>query len=359
MGLGFIGLLVGGGAWFHLRAEEPPPAAPDPVPVAVTRVQQEPGYVVETRYAGRLEPARSTALAFERGGTVTTVRVDEGDAVDAGDVIARLDTDRLRAERDQLLARRAETTAQLEIARLDQQRIARLHAAGHASAEADDEARLEVRRLEAAVATLEAGLRAIDVDLRKSELRAPYDGTVAARHLDEGAVASAGTPVLDLLESTTRRARIGVPPDVAETLQPGEGHTLLSGASSLSATLLALRPDLSGGTRTVEAIFDVAADSAPPYGELVELVHARRIQASGFWVPLAALTEAERGLWALLTLHGEPGARRVVREAVEVLHVRDEQAYVRGTLRSGTAVVTAGPHRLVPGQPVSVVASDG
>jgi len=356
LGLGFLALLAGGSVWFHLRAEEAPAPAPEPVPVAITRVEQTDGYTVEARYAGRLEPARSTALAFERAGTVMTVLVDEGGRVQAGDAVARLDTDRLEAERDELAARRAETLAQLEIARLDQQRIARLHAAGHASAEADDEARLDVRRLEAAVATLDAGLRAIAVDRRKSVLRAPYAGTVAARHLDDGAVAGAGTPVMDLLESAARRARIGVPASVAGTLEPGTPHELLTSAGRLPATLIPLRPDLSGGTRTVEAIFEVPAAKAPPFGELVELVLTRRIAESGFWVPLAALTEAEHGLWGLLTLRDDGDEAHVVREAVEVLHVHHEQAYVRGSLRAGARVVSAGPHRLAPGQPVTVAA---
>jgi len=354
--LGFAMVLVAGSAWLHLRAREAPPPPPEPVSVAVAAVQPEAAYHVEARFAGRLEAARSTALAFERPGTVVTVLVDEGGQVTAGEVVARLDTARLEAERAELRARRAETAARLEIARLDLTRVTRLREAGHAAAEAFDEARLEVQRLEAAVAGLEAGLQALAVDLEKSVLRAPYAGTVAARLRDEGAVLAAGTPVLELLEAGRREARIGVPASVAATLRAGERYTLRAGGDTLPGTLAALRPDLSGRTRTVEALFRLSGSSGGPLRELVELTVEREVPEAGFWVPLAALTEAERGLWAVHTLAGAGEHGRVAREAVEVLHVSGERAYVRGSLAEHARVVIAGPHRVVPGQPVTVAA---
>ena len=55
-----------------------------------------------------------------------------------------------------------------------------------------DDTRLEARALAASLARAEAQIASVDVDLRKSLLRAPFAGEIALRHVDPGVVVPAG-----------------------------------------------------------------------------------------------------------------------------------------------------------------------
>ncbi|MGJ3261932.1 MAG: efflux RND transporter periplasmic adaptor subunit [Salinarimonas sp.] len=353
--------VVAGVGVLQQRADARTPVAraePAPLPVSVTRLARESGYEVEDRFLGRLEPARAADLAFERPGLVVAVLVEEGDVVAAGAPVARLDVAALEAERTRLLAQRDQIVAALDLARRTLERQEALGDAGHASTQRLDEARLSAAVEAARADEIAAAIARLDVDLDKSTVRTPFAGTIAARSVDEGAVVAAGTPVVSLMESGAPRARIGLSPEAASGLAPGDRARLVIDGASVPARLVALRPDLAPATRTVTALFAPERPPAAAFGATVELRLPRRVQAPGYWLPVAALSEGRRGTWSVLV--AEPSAdgppdgapARIVREAVEVLHVADERAFVRGTLKRGAALVAGGAHRVAPGQAV-------
>lgn len=327
---------------------------PTPLPVATTRLVPETGYAIDERFAGRVEPARRTMLAFERAGTLVAVAVEEGARVEAGDLIARLDTRSLEAEEVRLSARLEEARAALDLARLTLARQDALSDRGHASAQRLDEARLAERVEAARLAEIEAALASLAVDLDKAVLRAPFAGTVGARRVDEGAVVAPGAAVVEILESGRERVRIGLSREAAAGLSPGAGLSIEIAGRFHPARVSALRPDLDGATRTLTALLELDRPSGAPAGEITTLTIPRRVDEPGIWVPLASLTEGRRGLWSLLVASSEDGAARIAREPVEVLHVEGTRAFVRGAFAPGTALVAEGPHRITPGQRVAL-----
>ncbi|MEM6421353.1 MAG: hypothetical protein AAF698_02105, partial [Pseudomonadota bacterium] len=117
----------------------------------------------------------------------------------------------------------------------------------------------------------------------------------------------------------------------------------------------AVTPRVEPTTRTVPVLVDLRAEDGFAMGEVVRLILARRVEARGAWVPLTALKEAERGLWSIQTITGPADDQRVAREAVEILHVADGRAFVRGSVADGALVVPVGVHRLGQGQRVSAI----
>lgn len=326
---------------------------PAPLPVATMRLRLESGYDIEDRFLGRLEPARRAALAFERGGLVTEVLVDEGAVVAAGDPLARLDTAELQAERTRLVAQQAQVAAALDLARRTLERQEALGDRGHASTQRLDEAQLSAAVEAARAAEIGAAIARLDVDTAKSVLTAPFAGTIGARSADPGAVVAAGAPVVELHETEAPIARVGIAPAAAGDLVPGARAMLTIDGAAVAARLVAIRPDLDPATRTVTALFEPLRPTRAAFGATVELRLPRRIEEPGYWVPLAALVEGRRGLWSVLVAASTTGEdARIVREAVEVLHVADERAFVRGTLFPGAALVAGGAHRVAPGQRV-------
>ena len=194
-----VGLTVSGLFTLHSRAENvAATTANPPIAVTTTKISWTDHYAVERNFIGRLEPARQTSVAFERGGLVTRVSVDEGDKVKRGAVIAELDTARLKANRTELLARKSELQARRSLAMATMKRQSQLKTQCWSPKQRFDEARFSVQELNAGIARGDAQIAALDIDIEKSMLRAPYEGEVASRSIDEGSVVAAGTRILEI-----------------------------------------------------------------------------------------------------------------------------------------------------------------
>lgn len=332
-----------------------------PMSVRVEIAQRDTGYRVDREFVGQVEAARRSQVGFELSGRLAEVRVQEGDAVTAGSVIARLDVDRLEARRAELRAALAQTRADLALAAATRQRVEEAIDFNGVSLQEVDEARERERALAATVRLAEARVATIDVDIGKSSIRAPYDAVVARRLADEGQVLSAGQPVLELLEDAPPEARIGVAGDAAGAVQTGQDVDVLSNGKRLSGRVRAVLPLRDATARTRDVILELPPDAGLVPGDLIRMRLGRQRSTAGFWVPMGALTEASRGLWSLyvaepLEAAQGPATHALARRIVQVIHTDDDRAYVSGTLSDGDAVVTDGLQRVVPGQQVTIQA---
>ncbi|HEX5008921.1 MAG TPA: efflux RND transporter periplasmic adaptor subunit [Planctomycetota bacterium] len=179
-------LLLGAGAlWATGRLGGPPQ-------VETARVVRTGGAaaVSGTAANGYVVARRQAALSTDIQGRVVELRVEEGDHVKAGDVIARLDTSEQEATRDRIKADLLTARAQAEWASIDYERKAPLITAGAVSQADVDQARVERDRTAAHVASLEAGLAEIEVQINKSSVYAPFDGVITAKNAEEGEVVS-------------------------------------------------------------------------------------------------------------------------------------------------------------------------
>jgi len=103
----------------------------------------------------------------------------------------------------------------------------------------------------------------------------------------------------------------------------------------------------------VTAVFRLA-DAGLYAGTVAELVMNAEVDEPGFWLPLSALSESQRGLWSVFVIRSGAVGQTVETRLVEILHRGDDAVFVRGTLRDGERIVSAGTARIVPGQRVDV-----
>lgn len=339
----------------HARAatEEAPPAGPA-LTVDATTIAVVSHYTMQESYVGRVEAARETMPAAERPGLLTEVLVEEGDRVTAGATLAQLDQRPLVLSRMRLLAERAAIDAEIELAERTTDRRSRLVGDGWASGQAYDDARFSVAGLSAQRAALEAEIAQIDLDIEKSTIIAPFDGRIATRLVDEGTVVAAGTALMRIQETARPQARIGVPADRADGLSMGDPVRLDYQGQTLKGQVAAITPDLDVATWTIPVLIDLPPEARVTMGQIIRLALERRVETPGAWVDLTALQEAERGLWSIMTVMREDGADVVRREAVEILHIQNDRAFVRGTFANGARVITQGSHRISAGQTVKL-----
>ena len=121
---------------------------------------------------------------------------------------------------------------------------------------------------------------------------------------------------------------------------PGRTYALDHDGRSYPARLAALRADLDPRARTVTALFDLEGAPGLPFGAVLRWTPRSGIPGPGFWVPVSALVDGSRGLWTVLTL-GEDA--RVGSEAVSVVAMRGDAAFVVGSLRDGDRIVPREP----------------
>ncbi|MEM1159093.1 MAG: efflux RND transporter periplasmic adaptor subunit [Verrucomicrobiota bacterium] len=321
------------------------------------RVSPQSSYQVKREFIGRVEPRRTSDVGFELGGKIKTLYANEGDQVRAVDKLAEQDTEILVARLDEASAQVRRLQSDVELAELTLQRLEKAYALKAVSDQRLDDARQSLASLEAEQARAAASFEVIRIQIQKATITAPFDGVVAERFLDEGQVIQAGTPILRLMETGHPEARIPVAGLAIDSIQAGASYPLSINRITVNGTVRSILPVRDLSNRTVDVLFTLeAVESHLRTGDLVRLNIPRTVAIEGVWVPLEALAEGTRGLWAMYTLDELEGSDAVLRKRdVELLHYDGARAFVRGGIDAETLVVTDGLHRIIPGQAVRFI----
>ncbi len=357
--LGFVALAVGavgfGQSVLSERAQavEKPPAT-EPLSVSVSQIRIDQSYTVSREFTGQIEAPQSADISFEQGGIIQEVLVDEGNEVKKGQILALLDDRLLRAEVNRLNASKDALAAQLELARLTNDRQEKLKDRGFATAQTADQTRLSIKELEARMMEMDAMILSAEIRLEKAKIFAPFDGKVSQRNLDPGNTVGQGQSVVAIVESGSPVFRVGVDPRLAETIALGDLVKVSLVGAEYDARIIGVLPQVDSVTRTRIIRAELETDNALAFGETGRLALLEEVKAEGAWVPLSALEDGVRGLWSLKTIEGDREPI-VALEAVELIHADTTQAFVRGSFKSGTRYINDGVHRVVTGQPVRVI----
>lgn len=327
--------------------------APLPLMVNVVDLTLQPSVEFNEKFTGLVNARRSSGLGFTTGGMVQQLNADIGDTVRQGQVLGQLDKSGLMARRNTARASLAEVRAAYELSALTVERQIALAERGHVSPQAIDTARsaeqVAAARIEAAAARLDA----LNVELRFAELKAPFNGVITARYLDEGAIATPGQMVFQIVESDQLEARIGLTLELARTLEIGRSYQLQVGTSTVMARLRAINGVVEARERTVICVFDVVDGAMVSAGQIASIQLPQLIMESGAWLPVSALAEIERGLWSVYIVRPQGDAWIVDPGVVEIVHAEGDRVYVRGGFRDGDMAVIDGLQRISPGQSVT------
>lgn len=218
-------------------------------------------YVVKTALrpavleaAGIAEPYAQATLSTKLMGTVTEVRVKEGDAVAAGEALLRIDARDLAAKAAQAEA----GIAQAEAAR----REAETHAGRMRALYAEEAApKAQLDAAETALARADAGVRAARasgaelVAVRDySVVRAPFAGTVTRRAVDPGAFAAPGAALLTVEDGSRLRIAVSAAPDAVRRLTRGDTVRATIEGEPARAVVEGVVPAAGGALYRVNAV---------------------------------------------------------------------------------------------------------
>ncbi|MBT5415412.1 MAG: efflux RND transporter periplasmic adaptor subunit [Rhodospirillaceae bacterium] len=194
-----IVLAVGVAGWIvsgQFGESGPPANASDPqsanaaperaVPRVQTRVLHAEDLVSELVLTGRTEASRAVVLRAEIAGPVVEVPVEEGAMVKEGDVIARIAL-------DDRSAKLAEARALHEQRRID-------HQAASSLAKKDFASKTRVAETKALYDAARAAVQAMEVNIGKTTIKAPFDGVLDARYVEVGNFLDTGIEVAQIVD---------------------------------------------------------------------------------------------------------------------------------------------------------------
>ena len=216
----------------------------------------------QVRAVGNIRAEQRVTINAEVEGLITRVRVEEGDEVEIGDLLARIDSrgyklevEELEAaisvakeefkkaieglrpeEKEKLLARVRVNESALDLAIKEQNRFQKLVTDGVTAQsildEVNDRVRQTKEKLRESNATFEAAkqsrqedieqlraegkgiikrLEKAQLDFSKTLIHAPFKGTVIHKNIEEGAFVKVGSPVLEMVSSSRLKAVLELP----------------------------------------------------------------------------------------------------------------------------------------------------
>lgn len=332
------------------------PSAP-PVDVRPVRAEQLGLHTMHqgTRYAGEVRARYETDLAFRVAGRVQTRLVEVGSQVKVGQVIATLDQQdyalAVRAAQAQLMA----TEAEAKLAQQDLQRFTELRAQNFISQAEFDRRRTTADAAQARASQLRAEAARQDNQQAYTRLTASHAGVVTAISFEAGQVVAAGQPVAQLARSGEREVRIDVPENALDALRAAPALKIRLWSAPVAAyagRLRELSPMADAASRTYSArIRFLQPDAAVRLG-MTATVEVGGESASGLSVAQTALFKinGRPQVWVV-----DQKTQKVAARSVLLGELSGERAAIVSGLTAGEWVVTAGVHKIAPGQQVRLV----
>jgi RND family efflux transporter MFP subunit len=328
-------------------------------------------------FTGSLRAVSRAGIAALEEGQVMEVTVQEGDRIEKGHVLARLDDRRLRAqlgEKEASLevskATLAQRNAELDRAKQDYSRSENLLQNAVVTEKEFDHAIADVAVAEAQVNAaeklvhqIESEIELLKVRLEDLTVEAPFTGKVIERHVEPGVWIHQGDQVATLVSSGTIEAWIEVPERYAKPVSSID-HPIDIEIHATGNRVTAHRaeaiPDVHSRTRNFWLVARIPNEND-------RLAPGMSIQG---WLPTSekshqltvfkdAVIRDSISAFVYKAVQGEDGGQQAVRVPVRVIfEAGDRVAVTSSNLAEGDLVVIEGNERLLPGTKVSLVEKD-
>jgi len=292
---------------------------------------------------GTLRANESVTLSATITEKISAIRFDDGDRVEAGQVLVEMAS----AEEQALLS---EAQATLDEAQRQYRRVESLAVQGTASKSLLDERRREWE-------TARARLAAIEARLGDRIIRAPFAGVLGLRLVSVGTLVTPGTTITTLDDDATLKLDFTVPSVFLSTLRVGLDISAISAAfpdHNFTGKVAAIDSRVDPVTRavTVRALLPNPERLLKP-GMLMEVVLSKQPR-DAVVIPEKALMPLGDSQFVLVVRADSTVERRGIRIGAR----RAGEVEVLDGLAPGERVVTDGTLKLRPGAKVRVIAVD-
>ena len=300
--------------------------------------------------SGSLSPVLQSTVKSKVSGEVQKMLVREGDRVDEGQVIARIDTADLKAKLDAQAAALEEMKAKWVIADKNRENNLQLLRQKFISQNAFDTTQSTSDASAAAVKSAEAQLRIADKAMQDAVVRAPFAGIVARRMVNVGEKVGIDSALFTVVDLGKMEIEVPAPASEVPAVKVGQAATFRVdgfGERVFEGRVERINPTAEAGSRSIVLYLSVAnRDGALKGGMFAKGELILDKTAPTVVIPEGALRE-EAGQAYVYTIEGGKIARRPI-----TVGLRESQAglvEVRSGLEKGIPVVRARMTDLKPG----------
>ena len=332
-----------------------------------------------------LRARREVAVAAQSAGIVTSVKVEEGDFVKAGQVLCALDDRDLQIDLELAKQRLAQTKIQIEAAviRAEQTRTRLRNKRSELErneealkqgllAESEvavqrhdiDDLEHEIRAVESTVREnrhrqdqLESEIRKVELQISQTEITAPFAGRITERTVELGQSVRGAEQLYKLGAFTPLYADVYLPENDSRSVRTGQKVALRLGSAdgeSAAGTVERVSPVVDEQTGTVKVTVRFRPpNSAFRPGAFVRIEIETHTLDDAILVPKQSVIE-EDGQTFVVLVEGDDTARRA---AVELGYQDETAIQVTSGIDAGATVVIAGQGKLKDGDTTRAVAN--
>ena len=309
------------------------------------------------RYTGTVQARHEVDQAFRVGGKVMARKVDVGQTVREGDVLAVLDETDYRLAEEASRQQSIAAATQARQAESDRRRNETLIDDGAVSTSDDEQTRTAAVRAKAAAEAAARQLELARNRLKYTVLRASRSGVVTAVKAESGQVVAEGQPVVSIANPGEPEIVVDVPEDHVASFKTARYTASLAAApdETFDVALRELAPQAAAQTRTYRARLKPVTARQLPLGATATLVANRNSgEQAVAKIPASAITQSkgQPALWVVHRTGTEPVGTVELTE-VAVHGYRNDEVLVSG-LPAGALVVTAGVQKMAPGMRVAL-----
>lgn len=333
------------------------------LPVVQVATAQRRDIPVILQATGTVEPIQTAQVAAQVDGIIEQVTFREGDEVQKGEVLFRIDPRPYQAALAQAEAALARDLAMLESAGRDAKRFEELAAKEYVTAQQLDQARTSQASLEATLRADSAAVMRARLDMDRASVRAPISGRAGSILVRPGNLvrAGSGAPLVVINQITPILVRFPVPATDLGAIRRASGVVPAvaipvgdTGAPQQGTlSFLDNAVDSLTGTILLKATFSNSARTLWP-GSLVRVKLTLSTDKNALVIPLSAILTSQQG--SAIFVVGD--SNKVKQHLVQVVRSTDTLAVLAGGIEAGAKVVTDGQVRITDGAVVQIVTPD-
>ena len=213
----------------------------------------------EENLMGLIYSKSSPSLAVEVSGRVVKIIADVGDEVKAGDILAKIDSEKYNLQFSQVKAEIARLSALLVNQELDLQRAEKLFKDNLVSEEMMDRTKADFNALKEQMNAADAQLRNANRLIEETNIKAPIESEVAIKHIDAGDYVQPGMVVYELVDTKNLKVDLSFPEYLSPKLKKGLEVRITSPTNPdeiVISKIKDIKPNIDSRNKSLTTIID-------------------------------------------------------------------------------------------------------
>lgn len=286
--------------------------------------------------SGSLLPQDEIAISPEISGRIKRLFINEGSFVHKGSVLVKLEDAELQAQLSKV-------KALIDLAEINAKREKELLKGGGTTAEL-------LERADNTVITLQSDFQILKAAIAKTEIKAPFSGTIGLKEISEGSFVSQGTKISQLLNSSPIRIECSIPEKYTSLIKKNMNiqFHVYGNEQQFDAKISAINPMIDPISRTTKiiALYANKKGECTP-GAFADIEIPLSVEEKAIMIPNEAIVPDIRGLRVFLLKQGKAKPKPI--EAG--MRTASSLEIIKG-LNIGDTVLVAGVSLMKPGSNV-------